>query len=215
MKGLSDRPRLESLEATLDAMFTARGEDIEFVVLYGSMARGDWSRGSDFGVLVGLWQDPQPRWIDRLGTFLDFSWEGDVEILPYSLDQIERMFRRFNLVVLAALRDGVVLYDCGAWLRYRERYQDLLARGLLISEGRAWRWTEEAERLLAAEVAESVVERTAGAVQGDEPTLSARGLRAASEEAWAEDAECRGKRTEGAPHESERAATAGPHYGES
>lgn len=148
MKELSDRPRLESLQAFLEALFAARGDDVAFVVLYGSMARGDWSRSSDFDVLVGLLQDPQARLIDRLGTFGELS-DGWVEALPYTLHQVERMFRSFNLVVLAALRDGVVLYDRGAWRALQERFQSLRSKGLLTQEHRGWSWTREAEEYLA------------------------------------------------------------------
>ena len=132
----------------MEVLFDAREADVESVVLYGSMARGDWSRHSDFDVLVGLESDPQPRFIDRLGTFLDLSRTGDVEALPYTLPQVERMFTHLNLVILAALRDGIVLYDRGMWRRYQERFQTLLARRLLIPEPRGWSWTEEAERVL-------------------------------------------------------------------
>jgi len=134
----------------MESLFAGRGADAEFVVLYGSMARGDWSRGSDFDVLVGLRRDPEPRIIDRLGTFSNFADDGWVEALPYTLDEIERMFRRFNLVVLAALRDGVVLFDRGMWGDLQRRYQGLVEQRLLLSEGRTWTWTEEAERQIGA-----------------------------------------------------------------
>lgn len=145
---LSDRPRTESLRTFLEGLWTSQGPDLEFVVLYGSMARGDWSAGSDFDVLVGLRQVEDERLVDRLPA-MDRLSDGWVEALPYSLAQIERMFRGFNLVVLGALRDGLVLYDRGSWAEYQARYRNLVEAGHLAPEPRGFSWTEEAERLVA------------------------------------------------------------------
>lgn len=146
---LSGRPRLDGFRAFLENLMRQRGADVEFVVLFGSMARGDWSRGSDFDVLVGLRRDEEERWIDRLVPFTRMAGATPIEALPYTLDEIERMFCHFNLVVLAALRDGIVLYDDGKWADYQRRYRSLIEQGLLIQEGRqGWSWSEEAERLM-------------------------------------------------------------------
>jgi predicted nucleotidyltransferase len=132
----------------MDALFSRESGNVAFVVLYGSMARGDWSRGSDFDVLVGLRRNDGVRFIDRLRDF-DLSPLGDVEAFPYYLDEIEKMFRTFHLTVLASLRDGVVLYDDGTWEGYRRRHQDLLASGHLEKRGRGWKYTAEAEEMAA------------------------------------------------------------------
>lgn len=145
---ISDRPRLDSLAAFMDALFEREGENVAFVVLFGSMARGNWSLHSDFDVLVGLQHDDRVRFIDRLRDF-DLSPNGDVEAFPYYLAEIERMFRSFHLTILAALRDGIVLYDGASWGGYRRRYQLLLDSGHLQRLDRGWRYTAEAERLAA------------------------------------------------------------------
>lgn len=145
---LSDRPRIESLQAFLERLWEQHGPDLEFVVLFGSMARGDWSAGSDYDVFVGLSKVDQERLIDRL-PLMDRLSDGRVEALPYSLAQVERMFCRFNLVVLGALRDGITLYDRGAWAAYRKRYRRLVEGRHLVPEPRGFSWTEEAERLVA------------------------------------------------------------------
>jgi len=132
----------------MDNLFSREDDNIAFVVLYGSMARGDWSVHSDFDVLVALNRDDGVRFIDRLRIF-DISPNGDVEAFPYYLSEIEKMFRRFHLTILAALRDGVVLYDSGSWATYHHRYKSLLASGHLTSLGRGWSYTEEAETLVA------------------------------------------------------------------
>src|SRR5207245_6741785 len=122
------------------------GDRVDFVVLYGSMARGDWGRGSDFDVLVGLRENDPRRLLDRLQQFDVYS-DGMVEPLSYGPRELESMFQSFNLIVLAALRDGRVLYDRGIWRRYREGFLRLIESGHLVSLSRGWRWTEEAKRL--------------------------------------------------------------------
>ena len=54
LNALSDRPEIDRLWRFLERLLATRSEDVEFVVLFGSMARGNWSRGSDYDVLVGL-----------------------------------------------------------------------------------------------------------------------------------------------------------------
>lgn len=145
---LSDRPHLDSLENFLLALEAYAGKQVACIVLYGSMARGDWSANSDYDVLIGLHGEPDERFIDRLVPFGRLSRDGRVEALPYHLRELERMFCHFNLVVLAALRDGVVLHDDGTWTNYQRRYAHLLESGDLKSLDRGWQWTEAAERLV-------------------------------------------------------------------
>lgn len=144
-QALSDRPRLDSLKDFVERLITAEHSRISCIVLYGSMARGDWSRSSDFDVLIRTTSENEGRAVDRIQQFDVYS-DGWVEAFSYSPRELELMFCSFNLVVLAALRDGVVLYDDGAWARYQKRYQYLLDNGYLIREDRGWRWTAEATR---------------------------------------------------------------------
>lgn len=123
---------------------------MDFVVLFGSMARGDWSRGSDYDLIVGLAADGQRRFLDRLGDFGDLG-DGLVEPLPYYPREVERMFRTMNGLLLDALRDGIPLLDRrGTWASYRARLDRMLQAGLLERREHGWRWTREAEEAAAA-----------------------------------------------------------------
>ena len=73
LKGLSDRPEVAKLERFLEELLERRGEEVEFVVLFGSMARGDWSAGSDYDLLIGLRGDDGRRFIDRLGEAMKMN----------------------------------------------------------------------------------------------------------------------------------------------
>ncbi|MFQ5827570.1 MAG: nucleotidyltransferase domain-containing protein [Candidatus Methylomirabilia bacterium] len=57
------------MERFLRHLLDRRGEELEFVVLFGSMARGDWSRGSDYDIFVGLRGEDEKRLIDRMFEF--------------------------------------------------------------------------------------------------------------------------------------------------
>jgi len=61
------------LERFLEELLERRGEEVEFVVLFGSMARGDWSAGSDYDLLIGLRGDDGRRFIDRLGEAMKMN----------------------------------------------------------------------------------------------------------------------------------------------
>ena len=65
LQALSDRPEAEKFAAFLDALLAQRSAELEFIVLFGSMARGDWSRGSDYDVLIGLCGEDGKRLLDR------------------------------------------------------------------------------------------------------------------------------------------------------
>src|SRR5438874_11598713 len=65
-EALSDRPDIGRLRHYVEMALAARGEEIEFIVLYGSMARGNWSIGSDFDLLIGLRIDDGKRFLDRV-----------------------------------------------------------------------------------------------------------------------------------------------------
>lgn len=139
---LSDRPHLESLRAFFDRLMAVDGERVEFVVLYGSMARGDWGRGSDYDVFVGLREDQAGRQIDRLQQF-DVHSDGRIEPLSFSPLDLAKMLATFNPILLAALRDGIVLFDRGTWQKFQGRYRALLDSGHLVRLHRGWRWTTD------------------------------------------------------------------------
>ncbi len=73
---LSDRPEVEKLEGFLEPLLQTRGDEVEFAVLFGSMARGNWLPGSDYDVLIGLREDDGKRLIDRIYEFS--PWERGI-----------------------------------------------------------------------------------------------------------------------------------------
>lgn len=135
---LSERPEVEKLERFLERLLDTRGEEVEFVVLFGSMAKGNWSRGSDYDVLIGLRGEDGKRLIDRMYE-ISLLAEGNIEVFPYSRAEWQRMFAGFHPLLLEAFEHGVILFDQGAFAAMREVFRRWRAEGVLTPAGFGWK----------------------------------------------------------------------------
>lgn len=113
--GISARPNAADLQTFVDRATAERSGELGFIVLFGSMARGDYSYGSDFDVVVGLETDDAGRFIDRLADWSALSPRGYVESFVYTRSELRQMARAGHHILTEASRDGVVLYDRGLW----------------------------------------------------------------------------------------------------
>jgi predicted nucleotidyltransferase len=145
LKALSDRPEVEKLEEFLRRLLERQGEEPEFVVLFGSMARGHWSLGSDYDILIGVRDDDGKRLIDRMAEFSPLV-EGNIEVFPYSRSEWRRMFEGFHSLLLEALEHGVVLWDRGAFAEMRGVFRGWRESGLVAPWGVGWKISELAAR---------------------------------------------------------------------
>jgi predicted nucleotidyltransferase len=145
---LSDRPDIDRLRHYVETALAQRGEEIEFIVLYGSMARGNWSRGSDFDLLIGLRGEDGQRFLDRVYEFEQIA-PGPIEPFVYSRNEWERMWQQFHLTFLEAADYGIPLFDRGAWARIRQEFQRYLAAAVV--ERRPGGWQRFPERLATIE----------------------------------------------------------------
>lgn len=128
LETLSSRPDADQLARFVERLLAERSEEIEFIVLFGSMARGDWLPDSDYDVLIGLRRDDHKRLVDRIGEFEALA-PGRVEVFPYSLAEWQRMFAEYHPLLLDALEHGVALWDRGEFARMRETFRQWLASG--------------------------------------------------------------------------------------
>jgi predicted nucleotidyltransferase len=63
-------------------LLAQRQAEFAFIVLFGSMARGGWSHGSDYDVLIGLGKDHGKRLLDRMAAFplpVGTAWEVSLD----------------------------------------------------------------------------------------------------------------------------------------
>ncbi|MCS6831559.1 MAG: nucleotidyltransferase domain-containing protein [bacterium] len=138
LEKLSNRPRFEDFRRTVERIVAERGEEIAFLVLFGSMAKGTWLPYSDYDLLVGLNHDDGKRPIDRIGEFQNLL-HTDADVFPCSKSEWQKMFREFHLLMLEALHSGVVLADDGSFARMRKQFEGWLRDGVVQRRERGWK----------------------------------------------------------------------------
>ena len=145
LSALSDRPELDRLERFLGRLLEARADEVEFVVLFGSMARGNWSRGSDYDVLVGLRAADGKRLIDRIGE-VEALVDGNIQVFPYDRPAWEQMFESFHPLLLEALDHGVILFDRGRFTAMRDVFRGWRAAGVVTPLRGGWKIAQPSEQ---------------------------------------------------------------------
>jgi predicted nucleotidyltransferase len=135
---LSEQREDADLYRFFDRLLAQRRDEVEFIVLFGSRARGNWSRDSDYDILVGLRGEDGKRLIDRMYD-LSLLADGNLEVFPYARSEWERMFQGRNLLVLDALDHGKVLFDRGAFAAMQRLFHRWLDEGSLTRSGSGWR----------------------------------------------------------------------------
>ena len=141
---LSDRPDIEGLQCYVEAALAERGEEIEFIVLFGSMARGNWSRGSDFDLLIGLRIEDGKRFMDRIYDYERVA-PGPIEPFVYSQSEWAQMWQGLHMTFLEAADYGIPLFDRGVWARIRKEFAAHLEAGVV--ERRPGGWQRYPERM--------------------------------------------------------------------
>lgn len=139
---LSNRPHVEKLWGFVDRVLKQKGDEIEFIVLYGSMAKGNWSVGSDCDILIGLCIDDGKRFIDRLYDY-SLLTSAPIDIFAYSQSELDLMFKDFHLALLESLNHGVVLFDRGRWAKMREQFEEWKTSGVIEQMPLGWRIKKE------------------------------------------------------------------------
>lgn len=137
-EALSQHPEFGNLKAFVEQLMHKRGNEIAFVVVFGSAAKGTWTIWSDIDIFVGLNRDDGLRLIDRISQFTDFV-RGKLEVFPYARSEWQHMFETFNPLLLEALEDGIVLIDDGEFVSMRETFRQWRANGLILRTNCGWR----------------------------------------------------------------------------
>lgn len=87
-----------------------RDERVIFVILFGSLARGQALPSSDADILIALRSHPQPCWVGRT-TEYNSAFQGaalPVETFPYTLDELLKATPQPGLIS-TAMRESVFL----------------------------------------------------------------------------------------------------------
>jgi predicted nucleotidyltransferase len=89
--------------------WTQKHPELEQVILFGSFARGDYFPGSDVDVLLILEKSDQPL-LNRIRKFLPSHFPVDVDVFPYTRDEVQRMINDPHGLVGRALSEGKQMY---------------------------------------------------------------------------------------------------------
>jgi predicted nucleotidyltransferase len=86
----------------------AQHPEIEEVLLFGSLARGEAVPGSDADLLVILSSASQ-SFMDRIPHYLPVGLPLGVDVFPYTQAEIDRMLAQNNHFIRQAVKEAVVL----------------------------------------------------------------------------------------------------------
>jgi predicted nucleotidyltransferase len=86
----------------------ARHPEVERVLLFGSLARGEGVPGSDADLLVVLSSADRP-FLERIPHYMPTGIPVGVDVFAYSRQEIDRMLAEGNHLMRRAVGEGVVL----------------------------------------------------------------------------------------------------------
>jgi predicted nucleotidyltransferase len=120
---LNERYR-KAAEEFAQRVRSALGDQVDSIILYGSVARGEAKRDSDIDILV-ICQNPE---IARRGLSQvrrDFDFERNYAVLISLIDCTSEEFNKLRDIgspfIQEVLHDGIILYDNGTFAEARER----------------------------------------------------------------------------------------------
>lgn len=115
-----DRAAIEAALARLVTDVYGADPRVIGVVLFGSFARGDAVPGSDADLLIVLAADER-RFLDRIADFLPDTFPIGVDVIPWTLAELQDRVAEGDRFAMAILREGRVLLDReGAVARLRQ-----------------------------------------------------------------------------------------------
>jgi predicted nucleotidyltransferase len=89
--------------------WTQKHPELEQVILFGSHARRDFFPGSDVDVLLILEKSDQP-FLKRIPKFLPIQFPVDIDVFPYTRDEVQRMLKDPYSLVAQACYEGKQMY---------------------------------------------------------------------------------------------------------
>jgi predicted nucleotidyltransferase len=123
------RPKLNEVYRKAAVEFAQRvtsalGDQVDAIVLYGSVARGEARKDSDIDILVVSSQPGATR--ERIGEICsDFTYEHNyaffISLVHFSREEFYRLIQLASPFIANVVNEGVILYDNGTFSRVREK----------------------------------------------------------------------------------------------
>lgn len=104
---LDSQTIVEKLKATALQM-KAQHPEIERVLLFGSLARGEAVPGSDADLLVIL-SSSDLTFLERIPRYLPTGLPLGVDVFVYTREELDRMLEKGNTFITQAIRESIPL----------------------------------------------------------------------------------------------------------
>ena len=108
--------------------------NIYAIILFGSRARGDYHKYSDYDILViGNFEKP---FLDRISDILEIlrGIKIPVEVFPYTLDEAISMLKRGSVTIIDALSEGKILYKTVEFEKLQKIFKEIFPNGVKRSK---------------------------------------------------------------------------------
>ncbi len=108
------------------------------IILYGSMARGDYGVGSDIDIIVIAKNLPESL-DERLKVMAELNdTTAPIECLAYTPREFRRMLKHTHPTALYAMDDGIILYDDGTVVEMREIFMKMKKTNIIKRFKHGW-----------------------------------------------------------------------------
>ena len=84
--------------------------EVELVLLFGSLARGEAVPGSDVDLMVVLSAADKP-FLERVRLYTPARFPVGIEVFPYTREELRAMEREGNTFIRRALAEGITLFE--------------------------------------------------------------------------------------------------------
>ncbi|MHA1253371.1 MAG: nucleotidyltransferase domain-containing protein [Candidatus Helarchaeota archaeon] len=111
--------------------------DIEFVILFGSLAKGNWNHRSDIDLLI-VSDSIKGNFFQRLYEIQKIS-PGGIDFFIYKLNEFDKLFQEFCLIALESLGTGILIYDKGIGKNYMDKIRKLINSGKILKIKQGWK----------------------------------------------------------------------------
>jgi len=136
LERLQELPRFDSLKKFLDAILEQRGDRILSIVLFGSMAKGNYTKYSDYDLLIVVSHE-ELNFKDRIYEY-SLPSDGWVEPLVYTSEETRSMLEGLHPLILDSLKDGILIYDKGFWKHLKAKFDKFLENGVITPKEGGW-----------------------------------------------------------------------------
>ena len=132
---LKGHPKIKNLIEFINNFFKLYSA--EFIILFGSSAKREFNYRSDLDLLI-VTNSLKENFFERLYQMQVIN-PGGIDFFIYTMSEFEYMVENFHLIALEALSDGMIIYDSGKGLFFKNYIKDLINQNKIQKFERSWK----------------------------------------------------------------------------